>query len=222
MTMSLRRIGRQVAAVAMAAASLHGALGAQAPAAPAPRPADSTPPAPAGVAQARVVEANVPPPDYVIGADDILTVRVWQDEKMSGDVVVRPDGKVTLALINELHAAGLTPEQFRATVTDAASKFVEAPTVDVVVKQINSRRVFVTGEVGKPGTYPLAGRTTVLQMLALAGGVTEYADKGNIGVFREENGKQVRYRFNYNEVMEGRRLQQNIELKVGDTIVVKD
>jgi polysaccharide export outer membrane protein len=207
----------------MAAGWLQVMVGAQAPAGPMPRPVDSTAPAPAGVGQPpAVANPNTPPPDYVIGADDILTVRVWQDDKMSGDVVVRPDGKVTLALINDIHAAGLTPEQFRAAIAAAAEKFVAAPTVDVVVKQINSRKVFVTGEVAKPGTYALSGSMTVLQMLALAGGVTEYADKGNIGIFRDESGKQVRYRFNYNEVMEGKRLQQNIVLKVGDTIVVKD
>jgi polysaccharide export outer membrane protein len=207
----------------MAAAWLQAMVSAQAPAAPMPRPADSTAPAPAGVGQPPAAASpNTPPPDYVIGADDILTVRVWQDDKMSGDVVVRPDGKVTLALISDIHAAGLTPEQFRAAIAEAAEKFVASPTVDVVVKQINSRKVYVTGEVNKPGTYPLSGSLTVLQMLSLAGGLTEYADKGNIGIFRDENGKQVRYRFNYNEVMDGKRLQQNIVLKVGDTIVVKD
>jgi polysaccharide export outer membrane protein len=216
-------MGHRLGVAMMAAGWLQVMVGAQAPAAPAPRPADSTPPAAAGVGQPpAAANPNTPPSDYVIGADDILTVRVWQDDKMSGDVVVRPDGKVTLALINDIHAAGLTPEQFRAAIAAAAEKFVASPTVDVVVKQINSRKVFVTGEVAKPGTYALSGSMTVLQMLALAGGVTEYADKGNIGIFRDENGKQVRYRFNYNEVMEGKRLQQNIVLKVGDTIVVKD
>jgi polysaccharide export outer membrane protein len=222
MTMSLRRIGRQVAAVAMAAASLNGTVGGQTPTGPVARPADSTPPAPAGVAQATVADPNVPPPDYVIGADDILTVRYWRDDAMSADVVVRPDGKITLPLINEVHAAGLTPEQLRAAVVEAASKLVEGPTVSVIVKQINSRRIFITGEVAKPGPYPLSGRMNVLQLLTLAGGLTEYADKGSIAIFRTENGKQVRYRFNYNEFLDGKNLQQNIELKPNDTIVVKD
>jgi polysaccharide export outer membrane protein len=185
------------------------------------RPAGSTPPAPAGVAQAAAAPSG-PPSDYVIGPDDILTIKVWQDDKMSGDVVVRPDGKVTLALINDIQAAGLTPEQFRASVQAEAGKFVKEPTVDVFVKQINSRRIFVTGEVAKPAAYPLTGKMTVMQAIALAGGPTQYANKGKVTILRTEDGKTTLLKVNYSQILEGKNLKQNYELKVGDVITVSD
>lgn len=222
MTQRLRHAGRPLVA-AVLATTLTMALTATASAqTPAPQAGGSAAaPMPAGTAPPPA-DPNAPPPGYVIGADDLLTIKVWQDEKMSGDVLVRPDGKVTLALVNDIQAAGLTPDQFRLALTTAAEKFIEGPTVNVTVKQINSRKVYIQGAVNKPGPYQLSGRMDVLQMLSMAGGLTEYADKGNIGIFRTENGKQVRYRFNWNEVVDGKRLQQNIELKVGDTIVVKE
>jgi len=158
----------------------------------------------------------------VIGPDDIITVKVWQDDKMSGDVVVRPDGKISVSLLNEIQAAGLSPAQLRAAVTEAASKFIEGPTVDVVVRQINSRRVFVSGEVGKPGPYPLSSRMTVTQMIALAGGPTQYADKSKIVILRTENGKTTVLKVNYNDIMKAKNVTQNYELKVGDIINVPD
>jgi len=160
------------------------------------------------------------PPDYVIGPDDVLTVFFWREKDLSGDVSVRPDGKISLPLINEVDAAGLTPEQLRVKLTEAASKFVEAPTVTIVVKEINSRRVFITGQVGKPGPYPLAGPMTVLQLISTAGGVLEYADSEDIVVLRTENGKPVSYRVNYKELVRRKNLKQNIQLKPGDTIIV--
>lgn len=191
--------------------SLFGSAAfAQQPAAP-PATAVAPPAAPAGVEL---------PPGYVIGADDVLTVIFWRDKEMSTEVAVRPDGKVTLPLVNDIDAAGKTPEQLRLDIAEAASRFVEAPTVSVVVKAINSRKVFITGQVGKQGSFPLLGPTTVLQMLATAGGVHEFADTKNIMILRTENGRQAAFRFNYNDVRKGRNLKQNIELKPGDTIIV--
>jgi len=206
----------------------------------APAPAQKTTPAatptatpaaaqiatPASTAQARatvapVVPAGVPtPPDYVIGPDDMLTIIFWREKDMSGDVQVRPDGKISLPLINEVRASGLTPEQLRLTVTEAAGKFVEDPAVTVVVKGINSRKVFMLGQIGKPGPFPLGGPTTVLQMIAIAGGVGEYSKSDKIVIMRVENGKTVSHKFNYKDVTEGKNLQQNIDLKPGDTIIV--
>lgn len=160
------------------------------------------------------------PPDYVIGADDVLTIVFWREKDMSGDVTVRPDGRITLPLINEVVAAGLTPEELRREVTTAADKLMEEPTVSVVVKEIRSRKVFITGQVSKPGPYPLTGPTTVMQLIATAGGVLEYADEKNISIMRTENGRAVSLRFNYNDVKRRRNLGQNIALKPGDTIVV--
>ncbi len=160
------------------------------------------------------------PADYVIGPDDVLSVVFWRDKDMSTDVTVRPDGKISLPLLNDVVAAGLTPEQLRVQLTEVAGKFIEEPTVSVVVKAINSRRVFVTGQVNRPGPYPLSAQTTVLQLLATAGGVMEYADAKNIRVMRTEGGKEVSFKFNYKDVMQGKNLKQNIVLKPGDTIVV--
>jgi polysaccharide export outer membrane protein len=156
----------------------------------------------------------------VIGPDDLLDVVFWREKELSASVVVRPDGMISLPLINDVRAEGLTPEQLRLALTTAAAKFVEEPTVTVVVKAINSRKVFITGQVGKPGPYPLNGPTTVLQLIAMAGGVAEYADKSKILVVRKESGKDLALPFNYSEVTSGKRLQQNIELKPGDSVIV--
>jgi polysaccharide export outer membrane protein len=177
--------------------------------------------APPSVAAATTAPSGIEvPPDYVIGPDDVLDVIFWRDKDMSAQVSVRPDGRVTLPLLNDVQAAGLTPEQLRSYVMTAAAKYVEDPNVTVVVKAINSRKVFVTGMVAKPGPYPLMGPTTVMQALAMAGGIQEFADSKNIIVMRTDNGRQVAYRFNYKEVVKRKNLRQNIDLKPGDTIVV--
>ena len=177
------------------------------------------PSAAAGAPAPAVAGVNTPP-GFVIGPDDILTIVYWREKDLSADVVVRPDGMISLPLLNDVRAEGLTPEQLRVALTTAASKFVEEPTVTVVVKNINSRKVFVTGQVGKPGPYPLGGPTTVVQILSTAGGLAEYAKKSKIMVLRTEGGKSVALPFNYEEVMQGKRLQQNIELRPGDTVLV--
>jgi polysaccharide export outer membrane protein len=161
-----------------------------------------------------------PPADYVIGAEDQLSVVYWREKDLSAEVAVRPDGMISLPLINDIQASGLTPEQLRLRVTEAAGKFVENPTVTIVVKAINSRKVFITGQVGKPGPYPLGGPMTVMQLIASAGGVHEYADAENIVILRTENGQSASFRFNYKDVARRRNLNQNIELKPGDTVIV--
>ncbi len=167
------------------------------------------------------VPVSVPvSPDFVIGPDDVLGVYVWKEADVSGDVTVRPDGKISIPLLNDIHAAGLTPDQLRQTITEAAKKFLEEPTVTVVVRAINSRKVFVTGQVAKAGPYPLTGPTTVLQLLAQAGGVLEWAAVDRIVVLRNENGQPVSFQFNYKEVSRRKKLEQNILLKPGDTVIV--
>ena len=182
-------------------------------------------PTPAGPATIASAPAAVPngvstPPDYLIGPEDVLSIVFWRDKDMSGEVVVRPDGKISLPLLNDIQASGLSPEQLRVALTEAAGKLIEDPNVAIVVKAINSRKVFVTGQVNKPGPYPLAAPTTVLQLIATAGGLLEYADSKNVRVMRTENGKPVSYKFNYKDVIKGKNLKQNIELKPGDTIIV--
>lgn len=180
---------------------------AQPPATPAAAPAAGTPVA-------------IPPPGYVIGIDDVLAILFWREKDLSGDVTVRPDGKITLPLLNEIQAAGLTPEQLRQTITEGASRFIADPSVTVVIRQINSRKVFLVGQVQKPGPFPLTGPTTVLQLLSMAGGILDYADEKNIVIMRNENGREVALRFNYKEVLKGKNLKQNVELKPGDTVMV--
>jgi polysaccharide export outer membrane protein len=188
---------------------------AQTPAPAAPPPAT----APAAPAQATPPQVELPA-GYTIGPDDVLNVMFWRDKEMSSDVVVRPDGRITLPLVNDIVAVGLTPEQLRDRIKEEASRYVEDPSVTVIVRQINSRRVFITGMVGKPGAYPMTRTITVLQLISIAGGLHEYADAKNIMIMRKEEGQQVALKFNYNDVRKGENLKQNIELRSGDTVVV--
>ena len=160
------------------------------------------------------------PPEYVIGPEDVLGINFGREAEMTGDVTVRPDGRVTLPLLGEVNAAGLTPDALKQRITEAANKLFEDPSVTVTVRQINSRKVYITGNVTTPGSHPLTGERTVLQVIALAGGLTEFADRKNITVVRVEGGKQRVFKLNYNDVSKGKHLEQNIVLKPGDTIVV--
>lgn len=160
------------------------------------------------------------PPDYVIGAEDVLQVLFWRDKDMSGEFTVRPDGRISIPLLNDVLAAGLTPEQLRVHIVEAARRYVEDPNATVVVKQINSRKVFITGAIEKPGTYPLTSRTTVLQLIATAGGLKEFAKRDAIRILRSDDGREVRFPFDYNRVISGKNLKQNVELKPGDTVIV--
>jgi polysaccharide export outer membrane protein len=158
--------------------------------------------------------------DYVIGPGDVLSIVFWRDNEMSQEVVVRPDGKISMPLLNDVDAAGRTPEQLRSRLSEAASELIEAPSVAVVVKAINSRFVYITGKVLKAGPYPIQGSLSVLQLIATAGGVAEYANSKNIVIMRSEGGQTKSFKFNYKEVIHQRRVEQNILLKPGDTVVV--
>ena len=186
------------------------------------KPAASAQSMPAAAAAAAAPRATDPvlPPGYVIGTDDVLSIMFWKDKDMSADAQVRPDGRIALPLINEVQAAGLTPDQLREKIVEESKKYMEDASVTVVVREINSRKVFITGEVNKPGPYPLTSTTTVMQLIAMAGGLREYANGKKIAIMRSENGKQRRLPFNYKDIIEGKNLQQNIELKPGDTVVV--
>ncbi len=164
--------------------------------------------------------APVAAEDYVIGADDVLSVVFWREKELSVDAVVRPDGKISLPLMNEVMAAGLTPEQLRDRITKQASAFVKDPQATVVVKEVNSRKVYITGQVEKPGAYPLTTRLSVMQLIAMAGGLKEYAKSDRIVVMRLEQGREVRHRFDYKKVLEGKDDARNLEMRPGDTVVV--
>ena len=162
--------------------------------------------------------ANVPS-DYVIGADDTLHISVWKEPDLTETLPVRPDGKISMPLLNDITAAGLTPLQLRDQISEKLKKYVSDPRVTVVVTGMNSQRIFVTGEVVHTGPIPLLPHMTVLQALAQAG-FTQFANPKAIYLLRTDNGKQAKMPFNYKEVVKGRRPEQNIELKPGDTIVV--
>jgi polysaccharide export outer membrane protein len=190
---------------------------------PAPTPPQRPATSPAPTPPQRPATSPQPaqaPPGFVIGPEDVLTVFFWRSKELSGDVTVRPDGKVSLPLLNDIDAAGLTPEQLRQKLVEGAARFLEDPTATVVVKTINSRKVFITGQVGKPGAYSLIGPMTVMQLIALAGGLSEYADDKNIVITRTKDGRPISFAFNYKEVSRRKRLQQNIELLVGDVVIV--
>jgi polysaccharide export outer membrane protein len=182
-----------------------------------PLAAQSQPPAPGTNKPA----ATPLPTDYVIGVEDVLTVMFLREKDLTAEVVVRPDGKISLPMLNDIQAAGLTPEQLSATVIEAATKFIRDPGVTVMVKEIRSRKVYVVGEVGSPGAFPLGAEMNVLQALAQAGGLLEHANKGDIVVVRTVKGEEQRFKFNYNDVVRGRNTQQNIKLLPGDTILVR-
>lgn len=159
-------------------------------------------------------------PNYVIGPQDVLDINVWKEPELSRAIPVRPDGKISLPLINDIQASGLTPSQLAAELRQSLVKFVTNPQVTVIVAQINSERIYLLGEVARPGAFPLIPDMTILQALSSAGGISQFASSKRIYVLREENGKQQKLFFNYKEVIAGKRTEQNILLKPGDTIVV--
>lgn len=159
------------------------------------------------------------PSDYVIGADDTLHISVWKEPDLSETLPVRPDGKISMPLLNDVQAAGLTPLQLKDSLTEKLKKYISDPRVTVVVTGMNSRRVFVTGEVTHTGPMVLLPHMTVLQALAQAG-FTQFANLKAIYLLRVENGKQTKIPFNYKRVVRGNNPEQNIPLKAGDTIVV--
>ena len=164
-------------------------------------------------------QASNVPPDYVIGADDTLHISVWKEPDLSETLPVRPDGKISMPLLNDITAAGLTPLQLRDEITEKLKKYVSDPRVTIVVTGMNSRRIFVTGEVTHTGPMTLLPHMTMLQALSQAG-FTQFANTKGIYLLRNQNGKQVKLPFNYKDVVKGNHPEQNIELKPGDTIVV--
>jgi polysaccharide biosynthesis/export protein len=159
-------------------------------------------------------------PAYVIGPEDVLDINVWKEPDMTRIVPVRPDGKISLPLINDVQAAGSTASELASSVTDKLRKFLTEPQVTVIVTATNSQRVFVVGEVLRAGAFPLIPGMTVLQALAASGGFTTFANVKKIHVMRLVNGKHMEMPFNYREVLKGDNPDQNIKLEPGDTVVV--
>lgn len=157
---------------------------------------------------------------YKIGPQDVLRIDVWKEPEITRSVPVRPDGKITLPLLNDVQAVGLTPAELAHVIRDGLKKYITDPQVTVSLEQINSQRVYVTGEVTRPGAFPLLPNMTVLQALTSAGGFTQFAKLKGIYVLRMEDGKQVKHLFNYRDVINGKKSEENIQLQPGDTIVV--
>ena len=174
----------------------------------------------AGSSDATAAQTVQNDPSYKIGAQDVLSISVWKDPELTQTVPVRPDGKISMPLLNDVQSAGLTPTELRDNITEGLKKFVTDPVVTVVVTQINSQRVYITGEVTRPGAFSLLPGMTILQALSSAGGFTNFANTKKIYMFRMVNGKRVEFPFDYKAVIHGKKLDQNVVLQAGDTIVV--
>jgi polysaccharide biosynthesis/export protein len=159
-------------------------------------------------------------PNYLIGPQDVLDINVWKEAELTRQVPVRPDGKISIPLLNDVQAAGLTPQQLSEEITTGLKKYITDPQVTVIVATINSQRIYILGEVNRAGAYPLLPAMTAVQALSSAGGFTPFASLKKIYIMRMEDGKQVKFPLNYKDVVAGKAPQQNILLKAGDTIVV--
>ena len=157
---------------------------------------------------------------YVIGTEDVLYINVWREETLTRTILVRADGKVSMPLIDDVQAAGLTPLQLKQVITERLKQFIDNPNVSVVVTEANSFKVFVTGEVKTPGVYRLRSETTLLQIIPMAGGFTDWANQKKIMIIRKEGGREKRFTANYKKILEGDDPASNIALKPGDTVVV--
>jgi polysaccharide export outer membrane protein len=158
-------------------------------------------------------------PEYVIGPDDVLHVAVWKEADLTATLPVRPDGKISLPLLNDVQAAGLTPQQLGESLTEKLKKYIADPRVTVVVATINSKRIYLTGEVSHAGAMPMLPNMTVLQALSSAG-ISQFANTKRIYILRTENGKQQKLPVNYSKLVKGQQIEQNYLLQPGDTIVV--
>lgn len=185
------------------------ALAQDAPGQPAASPAAANP----------MSDKSVAGPEYVIGAEDVLHIAVWKEADLSATLPVRPDGKISLPLLNDVQAAGMTPEQLGESLTVKLKKYIADPRVTVVVATINSKRIYVDGEVLRSGPMPMLPNMTVLQALSTAG-LNQFAKTKGIYVLRTENGKEQKLPVNYKKLLKGQQIEQNYLLQAGDTIVV--
>jgi polysaccharide biosynthesis/export protein len=165
-------------------------------------------------------QAAEPNTEFVIGPEDTLNVNVWKEPELSTTVVVRPDGKISLPLINEIQASGLTTKQLQIQIAEKLKDYIASPVVTVMVKEIKSQSVTIMGEVAKTGNYPFGSPMTVVELIGRAGGFREYARTKKIRILRGENGQQTQFRFNYKDYINGKNPEQNIVLKNGDVVIV--
>lgn len=181
--------------------------------------AEPEPPAQRPLADDRLdpaVSSAVDPNTYKIGAGDVVSIRVWREPELTTQQTVRPDGKITMPLIGDVVAVEMTPNQIAAQVTGQLKEYIVNPSVVVAVIQVRSKKYTITGEIGRPGSYPLLVPTTVLDAITNAGGFRDFANRKKITILRGDE----RFKFNYNDVIKGKNREQNIELRDGDLIVV--
>jgi polysaccharide biosynthesis/export protein len=198
------------------AASAPATEKAAAETATATAPETATTPAPATAIETAIVSNSK---DYKIGAEDLLDISVWKNPELSRTVPVRPDGKVSLPLVNDIQAAGLTPTDLRQVLTQKLAEYIPAPEVSVIVREVHSVKVAVVGAVHTPGRYELKSPATVLELIALAQGLTDFASRDRIVILRQTNGTTTRVPFNYRKVAAGDE-QANLVVQPGDIIVV--
>jgi polysaccharide export outer membrane protein len=158
--------------------------------------------------------------EYILGAEDVIEVLVWRNEALSRTVSIRPDGKISLPIIGDLQAAGLTATELRDSIKEHLQEYKETPEVSVIIREVNSLAVFIMGEVARPGKLQLRSETTLLQALSLSGGFTQYADPNNILLLRREKGGETRIRVRYKDIVSGKNPDGNLLLRRGDTILV--
>ena len=157
---------------------------------------------------------------FAVGASDVIRISVWKEPELSQTVTVRPDGYISMPLVGDVKVVGMTTNQIADLLTEKLSAYVVKPQVTLSVVEIRSREVYITGQVGKPGGYPLLGPMSVLQLIARAGGLSQFADRKGVFVLRQTGGGKERYSFNYKDVISGKRPEQDILLQPGDTVVV--
>jgi polysaccharide export outer membrane protein len=157
---------------------------------------------------------------YVVGPEDVLYIHVWKEDALSRAVPVRMDGKISLPLIDDIQAAGYTARQLKEILTKKLKEFVENPVVSVTVTEANSYKVYISGQVRAPGVYRLRSETTLLQIIPMAGGFTDWANQKKILIIRRESGQEKRLTVNYKKIVNGEDPASNIVLRAGDTIIV--
>ena len=165
-------------------------------------------------------EVAVDGDQYVIGPEDVLYIHVWKEEALTRTVPVRMDGKISLPLIQEIKAAGLTPLQLKEVLMRKFKEFIENPIVSVTVVEVNSFKVYVIGQVKSPGVLRLRSETTVSQIIVMTGGFTDWANPKKIVVVRKEDGREKRMKVNYKKIMDGKDLTTDVVLKAGDTVII--
>ncbi|MGD0568377.1 MAG: polysaccharide biosynthesis/export family protein [Candidatus Sulfotelmatobacter sp.] len=157
---------------------------------------------------------------FVIGNDDVLAINVWKEPDISRSIPVRSDGKISLPLVGELQAAGLTPLRLESDIASRLKNYISEPEVTVIVQQVNSQKFNILGQVARPGSYVIANSPTVLDAIALAGGFRDFAKKKSVYVLRQGSSGEARILFNYKDVIQGKNMAQNVKLQPGDTIIV--